>query len=194
MRRLIRYLLILFVIVIVGGLVLRRVLRAPAIKPGSYVLLDVGGSYSEGPPQDLIGSILHRRERTLIDLLTMIRAAQVDQRIKGVILKVTSLEIGWGKVQDIRDALLEFKKSSKPLMALLQLEARGSNKEYYLASTADRVYLSPSVTAPLNGLAASFIFLGGVYLRRHARQQGDDCGTSRDGQLARGPWVRVSAD
>ena len=163
MRRLIRYILILLVIVLVGGVVLRRVLRAPTIKSGSYLLLDVGGSYSEGPPQDLIGSLLHRRERTLIDLLTIIREAQVDQRIKGVILKVTSLEIGWGKVQDIRDALLEFKKSSKPLMALLQLEASGSNKEYYLASTADRVYLSPSVTAPLNGLAATFIFLGGVW-------------------------------
>ena len=163
MRRLIRYVLILFVIVFVGSLIARRVLRAPAIKAGSYLLLEVGGTYSEGPPQDLIGSLLHRRERTLIDLLTMIREAQVDERIKGVIVRVTSLQIGWGKIQDIRDALLEFKKSSKPLLALLQAEASSSNKEYYLASTADRVYLSPSVTAPLNGLAASFIFLGGVW-------------------------------
>jgi protease-4 len=163
MRRLMRYLLILFLIVIVGGFVVRRVLRAPAIKPGSYLLLEVGGRYSEGPPPDLIASLLRRRERTLMELITMIREAQVDQRIKGVIVKVTRLEIGWGKIQDIRDALLEFKESRKPLLALLQVEASASNKEYYLASTADRVYLSPSVTAPLNGLAASFIFLGGVW-------------------------------
>ncbi len=163
MRRLMRYLFILFLIVIVGGFVARRLLRAPAIKAGSYLLLDVGGSYSEGPPPDLIGSLLRRRERTLIELLTMIREAQADQRIKGVIIRVSPLEIGWGKIQDIRDALLEFKASRKPLLALLQVEASGSNKEYYLASTADRVYLSPSVTAPLNGLAASFIFLGGVW-------------------------------
>ena len=163
MRRLMRYLFILFLIVVVGGFVARRVLRAPAIKAGSYLLLEVGGSYSEGPPQDLLASLLRRRERTLNELITMIREAQVDQRIKGVLVKVTPLEIGWGKVQDIRDALLEFKGSRKPLLALLQVEASGSNKEYYLASTADRVYLSPSVTAPLNGLAASFIFLGGVW-------------------------------
>lgn len=163
MRRLIRYLFILFVIVTIGSLIARRLLRAPTIKAGSYLLLEVGGNYSEGPPQDLIGSLLHRRERTLIDLITMIREAQVDQRIKGVILKVTSLEIGWAKIQDIRDALLDFKKSGKPLLALLQVEASGSNKEYYLASTAERVYMSPSVTAPLNGLAATFIFLGGVW-------------------------------
>jgi protease-4 len=163
MRRLMRYLFILFLIALVGGFVVRRVLRAPAIKSGSYLLLEVGGSYSEAPPPDLIGNLLRRRERALIELLTMIREAQVDQRIKGVIIKVTPLEIGWGKIQDIRDALLEFKESRKPLLALLQLEASGSNKEYYLASAADRVYLSPSVTAPLNGLAASFVFLGGVW-------------------------------
>jgi protease IV len=163
MRRLIRYLFVLFLLVVAGGFVARRLLRGPTIKPGSYLLLEIGGTYGEGPPQDLIGSLLHRRERTLIDLLTMIREAQVDQRIKGMIVRVSSLAIGWGKIQDIRDALLEFKKSSKPLLALLQAEASSSNKEYYLASTADRLYLSPSVTAPLNGLAASFLFLGGVW-------------------------------
>ncbi|HVO26785.1 MAG TPA: signal peptide peptidase SppA [Candidatus Margulisiibacteriota bacterium] len=163
MRRLMRYLFILFVIAVAGGFIVRRLLRAPVIKPGSYLLLEVGGSYSEGPPPDLVASLLRRRERTLNELITTIREAQIDQRIKGVIVKVTPLEIGWGKIQDIRDALLEFKGSHKPLLALLQAEASGSNKEYYLASTADRVYLSPSVTAPLNGLAANFIFLGGVW-------------------------------
>jgi protease-4 len=163
MRRVTRWLFILLVIGAIGGLIVRRVLRPAAIKAGSYLLLEVGGSYAEGPPQDLVGSLLHRRQRTLIDLLTMIREARVDKRIAGVILKVTGLEIGWAKIQDLRDALLDFKKSRKPLLALLQVEASGSNKEYYLASTADRVHLSPSVTAPLNGLAASFVFLGGVW-------------------------------
>src|SRR5512144_1266632 len=87
MRRVMRYLFILFLIVMIGGFLAHRLLRAPAIKSGSYLLLDVGGSYSEGPPPDLIGSLLRRRERTLIELITMIREAQVDQRIKGVIVK-----------------------------------------------------------------------------------------------------------
>ncbi len=163
MRRRRRYVFVFLLLLVAGGLIARHVLRAPTIKTGSYLLLEIGGSYAEGPPQDLIGSLLRRRQRTLIDLLTTIGKAQADQRIKGVIVRVSALDIGWGKAQDIRDALLEFKKSGKPLLALLQQEASGSNKEYYLASTADRVYLSPSVTAPLNGLAASFIFLGGVW-------------------------------
>lgn len=163
MRKRIRYILLLLVLVVVAGLIARNVLRKPSIKPGSYLLLDIRGTYAEGPPQDLLGTLLHRRERTMIDLLTMIREAQVDERIKGVIVRVSALEVGWAKVQDIRDALLEFKKSGKPLLALLEQEVSGSNREYYLASRADRVYLAPGVTAPLNGLAMQFVFLGGVW-------------------------------
>jgi len=80
-----------------------------------------------------------------------------------VIVRVGSIDSGWAKVQDIRDALLEFKKSGKPLIALVEHEATGGNKEYYLAAAADRLYLSPASTAPLSGLAANFFFLGGVW-------------------------------
>jgi protease-4 len=162
-RRRARYVLILLLLLVAGGLVVRAWLRGPTIKTGSYLLLDIGGAYEEAPPQDLAGRLLHRHERTLIDLLTMVREAQVDRRIAGIIARIRSLEAGWGKVQDARDALVAFKRSGKPLLALLEGEARGSNKEYYLATAADRIYLAPDVTAPLNGLAAQFVFLGGVW-------------------------------
>ncbi|MFI5366122.1 MAG: signal peptide peptidase SppA [Candidatus Binatia bacterium] len=163
MRRRMRYVLVILLVLIVGGLLLRARLRGPRIKPGSYLLLDVGGVFAEAPPQDIVGRLLRGREHTLIDLLTMIREARVDKRIKGVIVRIGRFDSGWAKVQDIRDALLEFKQSAKPLLALIEHEATGGNKEYYLAATADRVYLSPSSTAPLSGLAAQFQFLGGVW-------------------------------
>ncbi len=163
MSKRLRYILI-FVILITGvGLILRSRLRAPTIPTSSYLLLDINDSYSEAPPQDIVGRLLRRREHSLIDLLVTIRKAQVDPRLKGVILLISRLDIGWAKAQDIRDALLDFKKSRKSLLALLEQEVSGSNKEYYLASAADRVYLSPGVTARLNGLAAQFFFLGGVW-------------------------------
>lgn len=163
MRRRTRYILVLLFLVIGAVLIARALWRGPKISSGSYLVLDVSGAYAEAPPQDILGRLLSRREHTLIDLLTMIRMAQVDQRIKGMILKIAPLEIGWAKVQDMRDALIEFKKSNKPLLALIEQEVTGSNKEYYLASSADRIYLAPGVTAPLTGLAAHFVFLGGVW-------------------------------
>ncbi|MFI5394727.1 MAG: signal peptide peptidase SppA [Candidatus Binatia bacterium] len=163
MRKRTRYILILLVLVAGGVMIARRALRGPVVPTGSYLILDVSGRYVEAPPQDILGRLLRRSERTLIDLLTTIREAHVDKRIKGVIIRISRLEIGWAKAQDVRDALLDFKKSGKPLLALLEHEVSGGNKEYYLASAADRVYLSPDVTAPLTGLVAEFYFLGGVW-------------------------------
>lgn len=163
MRRRMRYILLVLLVLVVGGMVVRAWLRGPRIAAGSYLLLDIGGAYTEAPPQDLVGRLLRGHERTLIDVLTTIREAQVDARIKGVIARVGRIDTGWAKVQDIRDAFLEFKKSGKPLLALIEHEATGGNKEYYVSAAADRIYLSPSSTAPLSGLAAQFLFLGGVW-------------------------------
>lgn len=162
MRRRTRWILFLLFVLIVAAFIARRVLRGPAVLNNSYLVLELNGSYAEAPPQDIVGRLLRRRERTLFDVLTMIREAQVDRRIKGMIAKIDSLNIGWAKAQDLRDALLEYKKSGKPLLALLQQES-GSNEEYYIASAAERIYLSPDVTAPLTGLAAEYFFLGGVW-------------------------------
>ena len=163
MRRRTRWILLLLFIVIVGTFIARRSLRGPTVPNNSYLVLDLNGRFAEAPPQDIVGRLLRPRERTLIDVVTMIREAQVDHRLKGVIARIGSLDIGWAKVQDLRDALLEYKKSGKPLLALLQQEIAGGNAEYYLASAADRIYLSPDVTAALTGLAAEYFFLGGVW-------------------------------
>jgi len=163
MRKRLRFILFLVFVLLAAAWWLRAHWRGPHIATGSYLALDIDGAYSEEPPQDIVGRLLRGREHALIDLLTAIRKAQVDARIKGVIVRVGSIDSGWAKVQDIRDALLEFKKSGKPLIALVEHEATGGNKEYYLAAAADRLYLSPASTAPLSGLAANFFFLGGVW-------------------------------
>lgn len=162
MRRRTRYILIFLTLVVIAAVVARRALRGPAIPANSYLVLEVGGSYAEAPPQDILGRLLRRRAHTLIDLLGMIRQAGVDKRIKGVIVKISSLETGWAKAQDIRDAVLGLKKSGKPVLALLQQEA-ADNKAYYVATAADRIYLSPGVTMPVTGLMSQVLFLGGVW-------------------------------
>lgn len=163
MRRRTKFLLFLVVLVAISVVVSRLARHEPSIPQHSYLVLDLAGEYVEAPPQDLIGRFLARGGKTLIDLLTLIRNAKADSRIKGVILRIGPLETGWAKVLDIRDALTDFKQSGKPLLALLEQEVGASNSEYYLASVADRVYLPPSATAPLAGLAGHFMFLGGVW-------------------------------
>src|SRR5262249_17619960 len=65
----------------------------------------------------------------------------------------------WGKVQEIRDAVLDFRKSGKPVYAYLQY---GGDREYYLATAADRIFLMPSSPLDLTGVATYEVFLRGT--------------------------------
>jgi protease-4 len=62
-------------------------------------------------------------------------------------------------VQEVRDAMLDFKTSGKPLYAYLEY---GGDREYYLASAADKVYLMPSTSLDLIGVATYQLFLRGT--------------------------------
>jgi len=75
-------------------------------------------------------------------------------------LKPTGFESPfWGKVQEIRDAIVEFRKSGKPVYAYLEY---GGDREYYLASAADKVFLMPSAPLDLTGVATYELFLRGT--------------------------------
>jgi len=63
-------------------------------------------------------------------------------------------------VQELRDALIDFKESGKPLYAYLEY---AGDREYYLASVADKVFLMPASTLDLTGVATYQVFLKGVF-------------------------------
>jgi protease-4 len=155
--------LVLLFLVLVAGLFGRAWLTAGRVPASSVLLFDLGGAYAEAPPADGLGRVFRRREHTMWELLDIIREASRDPRITALVLRVTPLQIGWAKAQEIRDALSAFKASGKRLVAYLEQEISSGNLEYYVASVAHEVYLPPSATAPLSGLLSQFFFLGGVW-------------------------------
>src|SRR6185503_13974114 len=66
----------------------------------------------------------------------------------------------WAKVQELRDAVLDFRTSGKTVVAYLEY---GGDREYYLASAADRVYLLPTSPLELVGVASYEVFLRGTF-------------------------------
>ena len=66
----------------------------------------------------------------------------------------------WGKVQELRDALVDFRSSGKPLVAFLEF---AGDREYVLASAASRVVLVPPGQLNLTGLASYQVFLRGTF-------------------------------
>lgn len=159
-RTLVFVLLLLLAFVI---LLARSASRGPVIESGSYLLVDLNGSFPEAPPPDFVGRILAPGGIDFVQLLRYLRAAGRDERIAGILLRVGNLDVGWAKARELRDAVRDFKRSGKPAIAVIEQEIFASNLEYFVASAADRVHLSPASTAPLIGLSAQFLFLGGVW-------------------------------
>jgi protease IV len=63
---------------------------------------------------------------------------------------------GWGKVQELRDAITRFRKSGKPAYAHLEISG---NKEYYLATACTKIYAVPTALLDVTGLHSEVMFL-----------------------------------
>src|SRR5262245_15585036 len=146
----------------IAGFVAMYVLfgREPAIATNSTLVLQVGGDLAEMAPADVVGYIRGVRTPTVRSVVDNLRKARVDSRVKGIILKPTGFSSPfWAKVQEIRDAVVEFRKSGKPVYAYLEY---GGDREYYLATAADKVFLMPSAPLDLTGVATYELFLRGT--------------------------------
>lgn len=121
----------------------------PSIAANSYLELILAGDIQERTADDpFLDAVEQSAVTSLQTILQAIRKAKVDDDIKGIVLRPFASGMGWAKAQEIRDALLDFKTSNKPVYAYL--EAAG-NKEYYLASAADSII----------GLSTGFLFING---------------------------------
>jgi protease-4 len=134
--------------------------REPAVASNTTLVLKIGGDLAEVAPANVVGYLRGANAPTVRTIVDNLRKAKVDSRVSSVLLKPTGFDSPyWGKVQEIRDAVLEFKKSGKPVYAYLQY---GGDREYYLATAADRIFLMPSSPLDLNGIATYQVFLRGT--------------------------------
>ena len=142
------------------GLLYLAVGREPNVPADATLVLRVGGNLSEIAPADVVGYLRGARAPTVRSIVENLRKAKVDSRIRAVLVKPIGFSSPyWGKVQEVRDAMLDFKESGKPLYAYLEY---GGDREYYLATAADKVYLMPSTSLDLIGVATYQLFLKGT--------------------------------
>jgi protease-4 len=135
--------------------------REPAVPSNAMLVLRVGGNLSEVAPADVVGYLRGTRSPTVRSIVDDLRKAKVDARIRSVMIKPTGFQSPfWGKVQEIRDAITDFRKSGKPIYAYLEY---GGDREYYLATAADKVFLMPSATLDIQGMATYQLFLRGTF-------------------------------
>jgi protease-4 len=91
----------------------------------------------------------------LNEILANIKKAKKDQHIKGIYLQLSGLQTGVATIEEIRNALIDFKTSGKFIIAFSDTYTQGS---FYLASIADHIYLNPGGSVNFIGLSADLMF------------------------------------
>lgn len=123
-------------------------------KKSLYV--DLTGPLPERYSSDF-GSLLEKRPPSLRTIVDSIDRAAKDPSVSSVALRLGFLpDAGWGKVQEIREALGRFRKTGKQVSAFIE---SGGNKEYYLATACSRVYALPTAILDITGLSVDVTFL-----------------------------------
>ena len=143
-------------LVIIGFSLARLGDRKPVIPDNATLVIRLDGEVPEKAPMSVPLPFVGTEEvATVRDLWMTLRKAAADKRIKAVVLEPAGMDVGWAKADELRNDLLQFKKSGKPLYAYLR---RPRTRDYYLASAADRIYMSPEDVLDVKGLRAELMY------------------------------------
>ncbi len=135
------------------------------LKPKTILKIELDEIFSEAPSSNPFMQIDFntmevRPTLTLLNALTAIEAAAIDENIEAIYLSPSSTSmVGTAALEEIRAALQEFKKSGKPIIAYNTIYTQSG---YYLASVADKVYVQPEGMILWQGLSTNTMFYKGL--------------------------------
>lgn len=132
------------------------------IKENSILHLKLNNLVRERGKEDPLANLLNGGKSSsdgLDDLLEAIGQAKKDPKIKGIFLDLSYTMMGASTREDVRGALVDFKKSGKFIYSYAEYM---SESAYYLASVADKIYLNPSGEVEFNGSYANITFFKGA--------------------------------
>jgi protease-4 len=151
--------ILLFLVLIIGLFVFVSSVGRPAMANNTVLVLNVSGDLPDYVAEDEFAKALGiAQQQSFSSLITQIRKAKIDSRIGGMVLDINFPGIGWGKARELRDAITDFKASGKPVYAYMEI---GMNREYYIATAADKIFLAPAGDLYVNGFAAEAMFYKG---------------------------------
>ncbi len=124
---------------------------------------------SNNPMEKLDFRTFKSKEVTGLDeVLKNINKAAKDPNIKGIFLDLSVIPSGLSMIEEVRNALIEFKKTKKFIISYSENYTQGT---YYLASVADKVYLNPQGYFVFKGLVANLMFLKGALAKLDIEMQ-----------------------
>src|SRR2546422_6862165 len=151
---------------LVGGLVLVAFMLRMSSQPskGSVLELVLDGDIPDHEPVDGLAQLFGGRKLTMRDYIEALRLARDDRRINGLLVAIDGPEVGTAKLQELRDAILDFQRKDKWAAAYLETAGEFSpgNRDYYLATACGSIWLAPPGDINLTGLRAEVSFVRGT--------------------------------
>ena len=148
-----------FVIIGIFGAIGSSFSKEPyEVKSNSVLYLDFGKVVGESPSDNPFSFMTGQTSITFFDILTAIKAAKDDSRIKGIYYKATPNNMGLARANEIQDAIKDFKTSGKFVYAFIET---GREQDYYFALPADKIYMPSEGILELNGFGGASMFMKG---------------------------------
>lgn len=145
----------------------------PVVRKDTVLKFNLSGYVTEHFPRDPFSKEFEGASLQMHDIQKALTMAKVDERIRGIYLRVGSPTLGWAKAQEIRNALHNFKESGKFVTAFMEF---CNEKSYYLALAADKIFLQPHSFAEFNGFASETPFIKRMFNKIGADPQVESIG------------------
>jgi len=154
---------IFFIIIVVGIVSSLSEEKKVDVAANSVLHLNLDQKIQERTPNKrfdnlpIIGS--DEKSIGIRDLIQALREAKTDDNIKAVYLTATAPSAGKATLKEVRDALIDFKTSKKPIIAYSEVYSQDA---YYIASAANKVYLNPQGALEFKGFRSELMFFKGA--------------------------------
>ncbi len=152
--------------------------RKVTVADNSTLVLHMEGNLPEQAPVDYgLPFLSQQQPLSVAENWQLLRNAAADPHIKAIVLEPRGLSVGWAKLEELRGDLVNFKKSGKPVYAYL----RGAGmREYYVATAADRIYVSPEDELDVKGMRAELTFVKGTLDKLGVQMEFEHVGKYKD--------------
>ena len=130
---------------------------AQNVEKNSVFVLNLSGTISEQGSENPLSMFTgdNSLNSGLNDILSAIKKAKTNDDIKGIYIEAGALMTNYATLQEIRNALADFRKSGKWIVAYGDFYTQGA---YYVASVADKVYINPKGAVDWHGIGAQTMF------------------------------------
>lgn len=140
------------------------------VKPNSVYHLVLNGAITDRVSENPLAMLSEDMNQGLglEDILSSIEKAEKNENIKGIYLDIKTIETSYATIQEIRDALIDFKESGKFVIAYADNYTTGL---YYLASAADKIYMNTQGVIDWRGMSGQTVFFKDLLDKLGVRMQ-----------------------